>query len=167
MPTIPESIITLNCFVLGENSSNVFPVKIDKTENVGTLKELIKSKKQIAFRDVDADALILWKAPESLLCDDDAFQERIEALNLQDEKPLHPVKRLSRIFSDPDPEHLHIIVKAPEIISLNCLVLGENSRNVFPVKIDKTENVGTLKKLIKSEKQIAFRDVDADALILW
>ncbi|KAF9234385.1 hypothetical protein BU15DRAFT_18022, partial [Melanogaster broomeanus] len=158
---------TLNCLVLGGKSRNVFPVEIASTKNIGVLKDLIKSKNQATFRDVDAHALILWKAPESLLCDDDALPEMVEALNLQDEKSSHPVNRLSRIFSDPDPDHLHIIVKAPETITLNCLVLGGNSRNVFPVEIASTKNIGVLKDLIKSKKQITFCDVDADALVLW
>ncbi|KIJ14751.1 hypothetical protein PAXINDRAFT_155885 [Paxillus involutus ATCC 200175] len=172
MPT--EATITLHCLVLGGGSKNVFPLKIDKTETVGALKELIKSKKPITFRDVEADTLVLWQAPESLRCsDDDAFKEKIEGLDLQDERGLHAVKRLSHIFSDPDPECLHVIVKAPgystpeAIITLNCLVLGGGRKNVFPVKIDKTETVGALRKLIKGEYPITFRDVEAANLVLW
>ncbi|KIJ13061.1 hypothetical protein PAXINDRAFT_100881 [Paxillus involutus ATCC 200175] len=192
MPTTLEATITLNCLVLGEDIRNVFPVEINETETVGALKELIKSERAIAFRDVDAYTLVLWKAPESLSCDgdNDAFKETIEGLDLQDERGLLPVRRLSHIFSDPHPECLHIIVKAPgelsliahflhsnrdlsgystpeTIITLNCLVSGGGCRNIFSVKIDKTETVGTLKNLIKSKKPIAFRNVDANTLVLW
>jgi hypothetical protein len=39
----------------------VFPVKITKEESVGTLKKEIKKEKKQSLRDVDADALTLWK----------------------------------------------------------------------------------------------------------
>ncbi|KAF8836139.1 hypothetical protein BDN67DRAFT_974569 [Paxillus ammoniavirescens] len=114
MTTTPEAIITLNCLVLGGGPRNVFSVKIAPTENVSALKEVVRSKKPVAFRDADADELVLWEAPESLLCDDNAFKEKIEGLNLQDDHSLFPVKPLPRAFSDPDPECLHVIVKAPD-----------------------------------------------------
>ncbi|KIJ12449.1 hypothetical protein PAXINDRAFT_39362, partial [Paxillus involutus ATCC 200175] len=103
---------TLNCLVLGSGPRNVFSIEIARTKNVSALKELIKSKNPIAFRDVDAANLVLWQAPESLRCEDNAFKETIEGLNLQDDHSL-PVRILSRIFSDPDAECLHVIVKAP------------------------------------------------------
>jgi hypothetical protein len=52
-------------------------------------------------------------------------------------------------------------------VELNCLVLGDDSRHVFPVKIATTESVGALKKAIKNEKKNVFQHVDADALVLW
>ncbi|KAF8835266.1 hypothetical protein BDN67DRAFT_975522 [Paxillus ammoniavirescens] len=115
MPTTLEAIITLNCLVLGGGPRNVFSVEIDKTKTVYALKVLIKSENPITFRDSDANTLIIWEAPGSLLCDcnDNAFKETIEGLDLQDKHSLLPVNRLSRIFSDLDPECLHVIVKAP------------------------------------------------------
>ncbi len=53
------------------------------------------------------------------------------------------------------------------LLELYCLVLGDSSKQIFPVKIASTETVGTLKKAIKEEKPHAFRDVDADKLALW
>ncbi|KAF9231409.1 hypothetical protein BU15DRAFT_56151 [Melanogaster broomeanus] len=106
--------ITLNCLVLGENSSNVFSVKIDKMENVALLKDLIKSKKPNAFRDVDADALVLWEAPKSLLCNDDALKATIKGLHLEAKDALFPASRLSQIFPEPpNPDYLHIVVEPP------------------------------------------------------
>lgn len=35
---------------------------------VDLLKEVIKKKKENAFRDIDADTLVLWKVGESPLC---------------------------------------------------------------------------------------------------
>ena len=54
-------MITLFCLVHGESAANVFSIKIPQTDTVDDLKDLIKSKKQNKFRNIDADELILWK----------------------------------------------------------------------------------------------------------
>ena len=41
--------------VRGQATDRVFEVKISRTVNVTTLKEAIKSKKPVYFRNVDAD----------------------------------------------------------------------------------------------------------------
>jgi hypothetical protein len=53
------SSIHLNCWVEGDYSEHVFPVKIDGTETVGTLKEVIREKKKR-----DTDSLELFKVRE-------------------------------------------------------------------------------------------------------
>jgi hypothetical protein len=51
--------------------------------------------------------------------------------------------------------------------SLNCLIHGDDQEKLFTVKIDKTENVSILKKLIKEEKAHHLDHVDASDLNLW
>src|SRR5688572_17453565 len=53
-----SDIFTLNCIVQG--SQSVFPVKIERTESVGYLKEQIFAKKPMTFADIEADELELW-----------------------------------------------------------------------------------------------------------
>ncbi|KAF9303968.1 hypothetical protein BGZ74_002682 [Mortierella antarctica] len=53
--------LTLFCVVDGETPSSAFPIKIELTETVGHLKDLIKTKKTNDFSDVDADKLTLWR----------------------------------------------------------------------------------------------------------
>jgi hypothetical protein len=53
------------------------------------------------------------------------------------------------------------------ILELNCWVLGDATRRVFPVKIASSETVGYLKKVIKDEKKPVFDDITADSLDLW
>ncbi|KAG0694873.1 hypothetical protein DFH29DRAFT_1005946 [Suillus ampliporus] len=48
---------------------------------------------------------------------------------------------------------------------LNCWVLGDDPKCVFPVEIASMETVGALKKHI--EKKHQFDDLDANALDLW
>jgi hypothetical protein len=59
----PQQLITLNCWVLSDDPDRVFPVEIDGGKSVGTLKDAIKDKKK-QFRDIDSDALDLWKVSE-------------------------------------------------------------------------------------------------------
>ena len=54
------NVFELNCLVFGDTARHVFSVKALMTESIATVKELVKSKK-LAFRDIDADTLQLWK----------------------------------------------------------------------------------------------------------
>ncbi|KAF9577962.1 hypothetical protein BGW38_006509 [Lunasporangiospora selenospora] len=51
------------------------------------------------------------------------------------------------------------------LLTLFCIVEGESTP--FPVKIESTETVGELKKIIKTEKTPEFDDIAADKLTLW
>src|SRR5436190_312398 len=51
----------------------------------------------------------------------------------------------------------------PNYVNLNCLVLGEPSKNRISVKISQYENVGELKRLIKA----LFAIFGASDLRLW
>jgi hypothetical protein len=55
----------------------------------------------------------------------------------------------------------------PLPLSLNCLVLGDDCKNVFAVDIQMTKHVGILKELIKEKKASRLRDIDASDLHLW
>jgi Crinkler effector protein N-terminal domain len=51
--------LRLNCWVDGDDISQVFPVTIPNIESVGTLKEAIKEKNLEAFRNIDARSPLL------------------------------------------------------------------------------------------------------------
>jgi len=61
----PAQLLLLNCFILGDKPSTsfkpneTFPVEVQKTKNVGILKDLIKEKKSHRLKHVDASDLIL------------------------------------------------------------------------------------------------------------
>ena len=59
------------------------------------------------------------------------------------------------------------VLNPTQLLSLNCFVLDDNVENVFTVKVEKTENVSILKKLIKEEKAPHFDHVAASDLDLW
>ena len=74
------SIITLSCLVAGENSyENAFNVKVNKTEAVSELKEVIKEKKASEFDNFATEKLKLWKV-------DISFEEENKKLELVNTK---------------------------------------------------------------------------------
>ena len=117
-----QEVLELNCFVLGDSANNTFPVKIARTESVGTLKESIKTKKSPVFDHIPADQLDLWKV---FIPFGRNIQETIHELGLTDEGSLLPVDELSEIFVDlPSRRHLHIVVRRPgEFEPLPVLVI--------------------------------------------
>jgi len=52
-------------------------------------------------------------------------------------------------------------------LELNCWVLGDDPRSVFPVEIASSKTVGFLKEAIKDKTKCAFDDIDAKSLNLW
>ncbi|KAG1755294.1 uncharacterized protein EDB91DRAFT_285621 [Suillus paluster] len=90
---------------------------------------------------------------------------------------LSPIDQMLEVFdSAPPHKHLHIVVQAqgPPTpagssgpLHLNCIVLGDDQSRIFEIKIEPTESVSALQKVIKDAKKHAFHDVDADSLTLW
>ena len=100
-------LFSLNCFVLGGDSSGVFTVEILKTKNVSILKDLIKEKQSPRLNHVVASELILSHV--SLPVDDD-LEESLKNIDLTPLKPLLP---LSQVFPHVEASRLHIVVQAP------------------------------------------------------
>lgn len=107
MTSNPVQLLSLNCFVLGSNSLEVFTVEILKTENISILKRLIKEEQSPRFNHVNASALILSQV--SLPAVDD-LEESLKNVDLTPLKPLLP---LSQVFPRVEENHLHIVVQAP------------------------------------------------------
>ncbi|KAG8215534.1 hypothetical protein J3R82DRAFT_9192 [Butyriboletus roseoflavus] len=62
-PSVVAPDMTLNCWVRGDTTGSVFLAEISSTNNVAALKEAIKNKNQVDFRDIDADTLVFTKFP--------------------------------------------------------------------------------------------------------
>ena len=109
--SLDHPILELNCFVHDDDPRHVFPVKIVRTESVGTLKRSIRDDNPESFRDVDARSLVLWKVSIPV---NDGFKENVRKVELRDEDALSPVDRLSKVFlGQPEDGDLHIIVRSP------------------------------------------------------
>jgi len=104
------STLSLNCFVLGGNSSEVFTVKILKTENVSILKDLIKEKQSPRLNHVVASELILSQISLPV----DIITPELTVGDIETCQKLHSVKKISSIFGEAlVDEHVHILVQAP------------------------------------------------------
>jgi hypothetical protein len=106
-----DTQLKLNCWVLGEDSTRIFPVKIDHNEDVGGLKKAIKEEK-VAFDRIDADSLEVWNVSIPIN-EDTNVEAQVKNLRLHEKKSLWGLKKLLRIFRDLDEETLHVVVKAP------------------------------------------------------
>jgi len=100
-------LFSLNCFVLGCDSSEVFTVEILKTKNVSILKRLIKEEQSPRLNHVAASELILSQV--SLPVDDD-LEESLKRIDLA---PLKALLALSQVFPHVEENRLHIVVQAP------------------------------------------------------
>jgi len=87
----PAQLLSLNCFVLGDQPDQTFPVEIPKTKNIGILKDLIKEKKAHCLKHVDASDLILSQVSLTV----DGLEESLKSVELT---PLNPVLSLSQVF---------------------------------------------------------------------
>jgi Crinkler effector protein N-terminal domain len=91
MPTF-----NLNCWIFNEDYKSVFPIEIACT---------------IAFQHVNPRNLDLWKVSVFI---DTSLKPNVNRLGLQNEEPLLPGTKLSKVFSEePEDEHIHIVVRPP------------------------------------------------------
>ncbi|KAK2463747.1 hypothetical protein APHAL10511_004240 [Amanita phalloides] len=115
----PEQLLSLNCFVLGDDMKEGFTIKIPKTNNVSILKKMIKEEKKPSFDNVTASKLIISQV--SLPMDDD-LEESLKNINLT---PLNPFLPLWEVFHHVEGDHLHIVVQAPINEGLDNQEAGE------------------------------------------
>ena len=61
------------------------------------------------------------------------------------------------------------MISAPaiDLIKLKCLVLGDDSKYIFEIKIAPTESVNALQNAIKEDRRPLFDHVPANHLDLW
>jgi len=100
-------LLSLNCFVLGDDPDRNFTVEIPKNKNVSILKDLIREKKAHHFEHVDASDLDLWQV---------SFP--IDDLHSKNPPTLGPKLRSNKLLSDMFPSeldinHIHVVARPP------------------------------------------------------
>ena len=68
--------------------------------------------------------------------------------------PLVPAERLNKVFlypTKPEHDHVHIIAWTGKL-NLNCWIVGEYTRLIFPVTINNDQNVADLQRAIKEQR---------------
>ncbi|KIK74259.1 hypothetical protein PAXRUDRAFT_791416, partial [Paxillus rubicundulus Ve08.2h10] len=128
---------------------------------VGDLREVIKNKKPMDFRDVDADHLILYKFLHPC---DDSLENTLRNLTLSLlGKPLFAVHTLSAVFELPPGEGcLHLIV---DVLDIRCWIRGRGPETHFSVRIGSGQGLDTLKSRIQADR--LFSDVPVAHMKLY
>src|SRR5258705_103139 len=103
--------VRLNCWVLGDDSTRIFPVEIDLDKDVFDLKEAIKVKMKPAFNHITPNSLDVWNVSIPIN-EDTNLQSQVKGLRLYEKKSLLPMQPLSGIFRNVVEQHLHVIVRA-------------------------------------------------------
>ncbi|KAK3823809.1 MAG: hypothetical protein J3R72DRAFT_528890 [Linnemannia gamsii] len=110
-----DSLVNLFCLVDGETLSNAFPVEIESSKTIGTLKDLIKAKNPDTFNGVDAKDLTLWRVSIPV-SDEDNNDLPILLNNVanKDKTELNnPRTRLSKLFPESPDDNTYILVQRP------------------------------------------------------
>ena len=112
--------MTINCWVCGQKTNEVFSVEILRTTTVGALRRVIKNKKPVDFAHVDSDQLFLYRVPDVT---SDALEEAAEAINPYE--PLPGEEPVFYFFPIPPPECcIHIVVDVPS--SPSCRSISQS-----------------------------------------
>lgn len=114
MTAPPAAVVpdmTLNCWVRGNTTSNVFPVEISSTKTVAALRKVIKQEKPVGFCDVDPDDLALYKVSLPY-AEDDSLEAVLATCTISSlGKPLRSSQKLSAIFMSLSAnDQLHLII---------------------------------------------------------
>ena len=118
MPPKPQfdssQTVDLNCFIDGDEPSDIFTIEIPLSKNVAQLRSLIKQEKFLRFKHVEPSNIVLFLVSFPL----DRLAEMQPPTG---STPLISAKRMSSLFSgEHNEEILHIWVKAPPGMSPQC-----------------------------------------------
>jgi hypothetical protein len=113
-PLSPITSISLICWVVGDDTDNVFPVEIKTSKTVGALKMLIKEVLHPAFDSIAANRIELYKVnvPENQF--DTTLKVAKSARDVAGAIKLNSLYKLVKYFAEePADEHVHIVVEKP------------------------------------------------------
>jgi len=60
------STLSLNCYLLGDDSTKVFTVEVPESKNISILKKMVKEEKARHLAHLDPSDLTLWKVRRPL-----------------------------------------------------------------------------------------------------
>jgi hypothetical protein len=130
-----EKNLTVFCLVEGNSTRKAFPVPISSAETVGDLRKLIKAKKTVAFSDIKANELTLWKVsiPDDgnvpILRDNQSVENQLRATSKLFKVFEKELKEMKEKEKDDLPEDtIHIIVQRPSPGNVDTLALIHTSR---------------------------------------
>ncbi|PPQ79188.1 hypothetical protein CVT25_002773 [Psilocybe cyanescens] len=159
--------LSLNCLFLDDDPGDSFSVNVSNTDNLSVLKQRIKEARTVRLAQVDAIELELRMVNFAL---DDLESDRAE-LRLDKYPKLLSRRKVSSLFhnANPSSDCLHILVVAPCILKLFCVVEAEEMswNHIFPVDVDSRKTVSDLKVAVKEKNKHTFDNIPADELTLF
>ncbi|KAI6022656.1 hypothetical protein EDC04DRAFT_2936657, partial [Pisolithus marmoratus] len=166
-PPEPLADMTLNCWVRGDPMSGIFPIEISSIKTVEALKEAIKNKNPVSFRDVDPRALALYKVSLPYH-DDDSLKGVLGTYTISGlGQPLQGPQKLSTVFLPPPPnDQLHLIVGILTL-AFQCWIRGADPAHSFEVKTPMKATVNGLKSSVKAAYGGGFDNLSPDRLKLY
>ena len=100
-------LLSLNCFILGDNPDRTFTVEVPKNKNVSILKKLIKEENPSSLGNIDVKNIDLWQV---------SFP--IDALPSKNPPTVGPKLRSEKLLSDAlpsdlDTNRIHVVARVP------------------------------------------------------
>ena len=161
-------------------------MEVDSTKRVKDLRQAIKEERDDVLSDVKAVNIMLWKVcycmrimlprhpphpplqVPTLTKPNDWNEESIcEITNKAN--PLVPTERLNKVYPNPSrPEYdqAHIIAWTGKL-HLNCWIVGEPTRCIFPVMIDNNKSVVDLQQVFWTPRHSFSSNNDELDIMLW
>lgn len=103
-----DNTVTLNCILKGRiPSKHAFPIKINKDETVGMLKDIIRNSHLKYFAHVNVTSLSLWKISVPFDRDDE-----IQKLNFHENDELLAIMDIGDYWKEEEihKKHIHVFV---------------------------------------------------------
>jgi hypothetical protein len=107
--------LSLSCWIVGEDPTRAFTVKVSKSENIHAVKKAVKEVLGEELTSPVSD-LDVWAVAIPLISGEVNVEAGKEAVS---GKPLEGVMLLEdvEIFKSINPRHLHVVVKASQSMS--------------------------------------------------
>ncbi|CAG8530466.1 22160_t:CDS:2 [Dentiscutata erythropus] len=149
--------INLFCLNQGESTEKLFVVDIEKDKTVAHLRKAIKKEKEIFYRNIDANDLVIWKV--NIPVNDGDMQTNF-ALENNKEKGVQkldcPVNKISDIFTEtPATDHIHIIIEMVSPQGNMAKKYGEAMEKLYKALEDGIENVEDLVNDVEKYRKLA------------
>src|ERR1700761_9378911 len=110
-----KKLVTFNCWIFGEDSSDVFPVDISLDQTVFELKKMVRSRKKSQLAPFSARKLGLFKVFVALEDFEEVLAQITSPTEIDGAEQLGPVSKLSQLFDGPLlGTHIHIAVQPPK-----------------------------------------------------
>ncbi|OAQ22667.1 hypothetical protein K457DRAFT_25816 [Linnemannia elongata AG-77] len=127
-----DNRLTVFCLVDGQPTSNAFSIRILSSETVDDLRDLMKAKKSIDFKDIDADKLTLWQVSIPIVAGDK--NNPIVLSEIGSKTELLPTDEISEVLNGtPAKKTIHIVVERP------IKEVDVNASTTFNVSVEGTQ----------------------------